>query len=119
MRRVPRERQGVTLAESAIVLSVFLLLVLGMVDLAVGVFRSNMVSGAARQASRQACVHGLLATDSWGPATLGPLTGTDSHPLALALQPWLTGLDLSQLQITVEWPDLDETGNPAMNRDAG
>ena len=100
-------RRGVTLVEGVIVFAVLLAFLLSAMDLALAVFRSHLVTEAARQGARQAIVHGDLADalGTWGPATVGPLTGTDTHPLAQAVSPYLAGFDLSTVSITAEWPD--------------
>src|SRR5262245_26201074 len=58
-------RRGAVLAEAAIVIFVFLILVFGMMDLGIGVARNNALSQAARQGVRQAIVHGRLAPSGW------------------------------------------------------
>ena len=58
VRPVTRQRRGATLVEAAIVLPVFLALVLGMLDLGIGVLRYHLVGEAARLAARQAAVRG-------------------------------------------------------------
>ena len=55
-------RRGVAATEAALVLPVFLALVLGMIDLAVAISRSNTLSHAARQAAPHSMVHGSLTT---------------------------------------------------------
>ncbi len=51
--RTPRaNRRGASMVEAAIILPVFLTLILGMLDLSLGVFRHHVVSQAARQGVR-------------------------------------------------------------------
>lgn len=100
-------RRGATLVETAIILNVFLLLILGTLDLGLATFRYNTVSQAARQGARQAAVHGALAPpqlSSWGPGTY---TGTaaDGSEFAQAVSPMLAGFKLSDVTIRVEWLD--------------
>lgn len=102
-------RGGATLVEMAVVIGIFLMLVLGMLDLGIGVFRYNIVSHAARQGARMAIVHGSMAPTQqdpkWGP--WGPETqqfqGDDSGDIAQAMQPFLIGLNPSDVTITVTW----------------
>ena len=113
--RSPRRRRGATLVEAAIVLGAFLTLVLGMLDLAVGVLRYHVVSEAARQGARLAIVHGALCLPDydggpWGPAPLDVAGTADNVPLVAALKRpnppgFLTALDLTETRIHVEWPD--------------
>lgn len=100
-------RRGATLVETAVVLSVFLLLILGTLDLGIATFRYNTLSQAARQGVRQAVVHGALAEPAlseWGPNTY---TGTaaDGSEQAQAVFPLLAGFRRSDVTIRVEWID--------------
>lgn len=100
-------RRGATLVEMAIILNVFLLLILGTLDLGLATYRYNTISQAARQGARQAAVHGALAPpamSSWGP---GAYTGTaaDGSEFAQAVSPMLAGFNLSDVTIRVEWLD--------------
>lgn len=100
-------RLGAAMVEMAIVLSVFLLLVLGTMDLGIATYRYNTLSQAARQGVRQAVVHGSLAPPAmpaWGPATYNGTAG-DGSPYAQAVSPMLAGFNLNAVTIKVEWPD--------------
>ena len=117
MRRThATNRRGAVAVETAIIAMLFLTLVLGMLELSIAVFRYNLVSQGARQAARLAIVRGELAqlkTGSgeswapwgpWGPATYTGLASS-SDPIALAIKPYLTGLDLDNTTIKIEWLD--------------
>jgi Flp pilus assembly protein TadG len=96
--------------EAALVIPVFLGLVVGMIDLGIGVLHWCVLSEAARQGARQAIVHGALAPSSvgsWGPTTYGPAAATDSSPIAAAVRAALAGMDPSTVTVKVEWPDGD------------
>lgn len=99
-------RRGASAVEMSIVVFVFLVLVLGMLDLGLGVFRYNTFAQAARQGARQAIVHGSMADrlGTWGPAPYSGLA-SDAHPIAAAIRPSLAGSDLSEITIQAEWPD--------------
>jgi Flp pilus assembly protein TadG len=103
------DRRGATIVEMAIVVSVFLTLVLGMLDLGIAVFRYHLLAQAARQGARQAIVHGSMADrlGPWGPATYTGTSDVDGHPIVAAIRPSLVGLHLSQVTIQAEWPDAD------------
>ena len=95
------------MVEAAIVLSVFLLLILGTFDLGIATYRYNTLSQAARQGARQAIVHGSLAPpamQAWGPATYTGTAG-DGSVYAQAVTPMLVGFNLNTVVIKVEWPD--------------
>ena len=93
------------MVEMAIVLMIFLALVLGMLDLGIAVFRGHILANAAREAARKAMVHGGMAPETWGPATFESTADTVGHPIVGVIQPFLTGLDLSQVTVQVVWPD--------------
>lgn len=106
-RRHPGDRRGAVLAEGAIVLTVFLVLVLGTLDLGLATYQYNTLSQAARQGARQAAVHGALATSSmttWGPTTYTGTAG-DGSVYAQAVSSMLVGFTLSKVTIKVEWID--------------
>lgn len=102
-------RRGAAAIETAIVLPVFLLIIIGLLDLGLAVFRYNTMAAAVRYGARQAIVHGAKAAPlrtSWGPNTYsGP--ANDASELAIAIQSRLFALDASQVQLTAEWPDGD------------
>ena len=54
-------RRGATLCEAVIVLSTFLILIFGMLDLGIGVLHYNTVAEAARTGARNTIVHGAKA----------------------------------------------------------
>jgi len=100
-------RRGATLVETAVILNVFLVLILGTFDFGLATYRYNTLSQAARQGARQAAVHGELAAPAmsiWGPGTY---TGTaaDGSQQAQAVSPMLAGFALSTVTIRVEWID--------------
>jgi Flp pilus assembly protein TadG len=97
------------MTEAAIILSVFFLLVFGMLDLGMAVFRQQRVSEIARQLVRKAIVQGVNAPSTlnggpWGPATYTG-TGSSGDSIANAIQPYMGGLDPSKVNLTVAWPD--------------
>ena len=104
------KRRGAAMAEVAVIGLLFLMLIMGLLDLGIGVYRYNLVCQAARQGARQAIVHGALAPSqigSWGPATYGPTPASGSNAIAVALQPYLTGIEPSTVTIKYQWLDGD------------
>jgi Flp pilus assembly protein TadG len=100
--RQRRSRPGGSLVESALILTCLLTLILGMIDLGLGVMRFNMISHAAREGARQMMVHGGSALSHWG--TLSSWQASVSgQPLVDAISPQLVGCDLTQTYITVAW----------------
>lgn len=100
-------RTGAVMVEMVIILHVFMLLVVGMLDLGLATYRYNTLSQAARQGARQAIVHGSLAPPvmaAWGPATYTGTAG-DQSVYAQAVAPMLQGFILDDVTLRVEWPD--------------
>jgi hypothetical protein len=96
--------------ESAIVLPALVLLIFGMLDLSLALFRQNILSEAARRGARLAIVHGQLAPlgwdgGPWGPTTIDVKANTSGVPLVSDVEPVLVGCDLSQTDIKAEWID--------------
>jgi Flp pilus assembly protein TadG len=111
MRRATNRgrRRGAAMAEAAIVLSVFLTLVIGTIDLGLGVFYQQVVSHAARQGVRQAIVHGKNAPPkmtAWGPAPYSA-AGDSGDAIPTAIRPYLSGLNPSNVTVQVNWIDGD------------
>ena len=105
-RRAPR--RGAAMVETAIVISVLLTLVFGMLDLGIAVFQRTSVAHVAREAARIASIHGDLAPSQWGPTTYsGPASGNDD--IINAIKPSLGALDPQQTTIKLEWPDGNAT----------
>ena len=104
MKTCRNNRRGATAVEMAIVLLTFLILVFGMLDLGIGVFKYHLLAQAARQGARQAIVHGSLATKlgSWGPAAYSG-NAADGTAIANYIKPMLA--DPSNVAITATWID--------------
>lgn len=111
-----KHRRGASLVETAFIGSVFLILVLGALDLGISVLRFNSISQAARMAVREAIVHGDLAPAGWNGGNWGAVTltvqasnteggATPAGALAQAARPALVACDLDATTITAEWPD--------------
>ena len=102
-----QRKTGAVMVEMAIILNVFMLLVLGMLDLGLATYRYNTLSQAARQGARQAIVRGSLAPPAmaaWGPVTYTGTAG-DGSDYAKAVSPMLVGFVLDDVAIRIEWPD--------------
>jgi hypothetical protein len=119
-------RGGASLAEAAIILVVFLVIICALIDLGMAVFRDNIISGAARNGARMATIHGKRSppangswSGGWDPNTgypgQNPYTVSADDPsdkIAAALRPYLIGLQPSDVTIKVDWGDGDnDTGS--------
>src|SRR5215831_6059302 len=99
-RSLPRRRSGALMVEAAIVLSIALLLTLGVIILAMGVYRYQQVASLARQAARYASVHGgQYALDT------GNSMATRSSVYSTIIQPGAIGMDTNNLNYSVTWDD--------------
>jgi Flp pilus assembly protein TadG len=100
-------RNGATAVECAVVLSAFLVILFGMLDLGLAVLNYNTLTEASRRLCRQAIVHGQLASPQmtvWGPTTVSG-TAADGTPYARALSPELATFNLSNVDYAITWPD--------------
>lgn len=105
-RRKPHlRRRGAAAVEMALILLIFLTLVLGMLDLGIGVFRYHLVAQAARQGARQAIVHGSRADrlGPWGPdAFLGSAEDEDAHQIVRTIVRFLPTFDPAEVTLQAE-----------------
>lgn len=92
------------MAETAIVLVTFLMLVFGMIDLGIMVSRSQSLSEAARNGARTAIVRGEFSTSPLGPTAFSGVA-SDSNAIADKIRPQLILMDPTQVRVNVTWPD--------------
>jgi Flp pilus assembly protein TadG len=113
-RRRSRDR-GATLVEFSLTLSLFLTIVMGVLDIGLAVFRYHQLTDAARYLSRKAAVHGSQASTLgvWGASTLQGSNGP-STPVGLLLSQRMVGVPTGTVQYTMFWPD---GGNVAYHND--
>jgi hypothetical protein len=130
LRSPSSRRPAATLAEAGLVYPVVALLLLGVVIVAMGVFRYQLVAELAREAARWASVHGAQYKSETGNAMATP-----SSIYSNAIQPRAAGLDTSgmtftssagqgtYLGFTVSWTNSSEipiyndtNGNPVTNQ---
>src|SRR5262249_41753286 len=98
LRRQGPQRRGITMVESAIVLTTMLALLIGLIVGALGIFRYQQVAACAREGARYASVHGAQYQKETGRAAA---TAADIYNNAIL--PMALGLDASQLNYTVTW----------------
>jgi hypothetical protein len=108
------------MVEGAIILTTFVTLSLGMIDMAIAVFQYHLVSEAARQGARIASVHGSRAPAAWagGPwgtsAYSGAGDAADTIPAAIRGSGALSGLNPKEVTISVQWPQGSNDASPAL-----
>ncbi|MGC3969943.1 MAG: pilus assembly protein [Pirellulales bacterium] len=112
-------RRGTTIVESAIGLSVLLLVLIGSLDVGLATARHDLLSTAARHLAREAAVHGDSASPertTWGPATLVHTAG-DGSEVAAAVAAVLPTMSANDVTVELEWPDgTNETGDRVVVR---
>lgn len=90
-------RRGTTMVEMAMICSVFLLLLLGTVELARAMWSREVITAAAREGARYAIVHGSHSANPSGPGNNDPAVEARVRRHCYALDP-------SRLTITSSWP---------------
>lgn len=104
-----KRRQGAVSVEAAIVLSVFLLVLFGLLDLGLAALNSNNLKDVAQQVSRTAIVRGKNSGPQyspWGPATYSS-TAASGGEIATEAATALVIAPPTKVNILVEWPDGD------------
>jgi Flp pilus assembly protein TadG len=92
--------------ETTFILIPLLILTVGLLDFANGIYRYHILSEAARQLARNAIVHGQYADrlGQWGPTTYTAAANA-SNTIANTVKPYLVGIDPAAVSIKVEWPE--------------
>jgi TadE-like protein len=106
-------RSGVTAIETAVVLSLFLMLSFVILNLGLSAFRYNTLGAAARRVARESIVHGAAASperDVWGPT---PFAGNaaNEHPIANVAAEILPTMNPAEIAVDVTWPDGENREN--------
>jgi Flp pilus assembly protein TadG len=99
--------RGVTVVESALVLSTLLMILLTMLDMGLAVLQNNSLSEAARWTAREAIVRGEKAPPertAWGPSTYDG-TAADQTEQAAVVRKSLTAFNPADVHVRLEWPD--------------
>ena len=95
-----RRRQGATIVETAIVLPVIILLIIGTLDLGIGVYGYNTLAEAVRVGSRYAIVHGSQSKSPVGPAS-------NDATIESVVRASTPGVLSSRMTVTSSWPNGD------------
>jgi hypothetical protein len=98
------------MVEGSIILTTFVTLALGIIDMGIAVFQYHLVSEASRQAARIASLHGSRAPATWDGGTWGTTAysgaGDSSDTIAAAIRGTgaFAGLNAKDVTISMEWP---------------
>ncbi len=115
--RLHREERAQSLVEFALILPIFLLIVTGLVDLARAVWQENTLAYAAREGTRYAIVHGAGGSPVVGPCTscLNPVANNLSNIVSAVIG---GAVGVYGIDVTVDYPDLDNQRNHRVTVDA-
>jgi hypothetical protein len=106
-RALRRKRAGATSIETAVVLSLFLMLCFVILNLGLSTFRYNVLGAAARRVARESIVHGATASperDVWGPISFVG-NAADDHAIAEVIATILPTMNPADVAVEVSWPD--------------
>lgn len=85
------------MVEMALICSVFLMLLLGTVEMARAMWSREVISAAAREGARYAIVHGANSANPSGP-------GQNDPKVEARVRRHCYGLDTSAVTVTSSWP---------------
>lgn len=109
-RRAPQAQRGVTMVEAAIVLPIFLTMVLGFIDVGVGVFQTSQATGAAADGARVGILHHAEADVSGSAA---------EQAIEDSVRARLVGQDIESIVITCLTEAKSEVGCGSVDPDSG
>lgn len=98
MHKAQSRRRGATLVETAVVVSLTMLLLVGITDVGIMVWSYNVIGEAAREGARTAVVHGSKSGQPFGPSAND--TNVDQ-----AVRNYSFGLAQNDFVVTSSWPD--------------
>lgn len=107
--RCSRRSCGAVAVESAIVMSLLIVMLFFILELGLTTVRYNVLSTAARATARELIVHGSTSSPErtpWGPTEYSGHAGDGSGPAAAAA-PYLATLNPADVSLNVTWPDGD------------
>jgi hypothetical protein len=112
-----RDDRAQALVEFALVLPIFLLLVTGILDVARAVWQENTLAYSAREGTRYAIVHGSSGTPVVGPVstTINPSAFNTGNIVSAVRN---TAIGISNVDVTVDYPDGDNQRNHRVTVDA-
>src|SRR5262249_40606723 len=102
-RRQQHPRRGAALVEAAIAYPIMFVLTVGVIVIALGMFRYQQVAAVAREGARWASVHGGQYASETGNSM-----ATSSTVYSTAMLPLAAGLLPSALNYSVKWDDSGE-----------
>jgi Flp pilus assembly protein TadG len=101
-----RPRRGAVMVETAIVLPILFMFLLGTITIGMGIFYYEQVASLAREGARYASVRG----SGYGFETGG--SAADSGAISTYVSTLATGLDSNSLHVIPTWPDNSSSNAP-------
>ena len=98
------DSRGQALVETALVLPLLLLLIVGLFDVGRAVWLSNTLANAVREGSRYGVVHGALSGSPTGPGSATYTAPDTDTAIAAHVRSYATGVPDS-LTVKSTWPD--------------
>jgi Flp pilus assembly protein TadG len=93
-------RRGAVMLEQALILSILVMLIIGLVVAGLGIFRYQQMVMLAREGARYASVRGAQYQ-----AETGNPAATPADVYNQTILPMATGLDIGSLSYSVTWPN--------------
>jgi Flp pilus assembly protein TadG len=97
LRQMRCVRRGATMVEMALICGVFLMLLLGMVEIARAMWAREVITSAAREGARYAIVHGANSANPSGP-------GQNDPAVEARVRRHCYGLEPGRITVTSSWP---------------
>ena len=110
IRHFNKEQRGATVAEFAIVASVFFMMIFGIIEFGRLLYTHNALTDAARRGARYAALHHQSTTCVKNVTVYGD-THIDQNTCAPTGPPLINGLSAANVTVTYEGADLDN--NPS------
>jgi len=98
------KQQGQALVETALVLPLLLLLIVGLFDVGRAIWLSNTLATAVREGSRYGVVHGALSGSPTGPGSASYTPPDTDTAITAQVRAYATGVPDS-LTVQSTWPD--------------
>jgi hypothetical protein len=99
-----RDQRGQALVETALVLPLLLLLIVGLFDVGRAIWLGNTLATAVREGSRYGVVHGALSGSPTGPGSASYTPPDTDTVITAQVRSYATGVP-SSLTVRSTWPD--------------
>jgi len=111
-----KDRRGATAVESALVLMILFVLVLGMFDFGMAAFRRNLLCEGAKRIARMAVLHGENSSEPLGPGTID-IRANENLLISTSLAPILKTMRAEEVRVQVNWQNSSNATNSLVQVD--